>query len=223
MVEITTFINIKLLYLRMLAQKYRILAPFLDEPSREKYGREIERDVDLSHERVLSYLKELVGERVLTSEKKGRQVFYAINKKNDAVRRVLSSLEYERKQGFLADNKNIAVLLHDLERDIIGTQKGEIQFILLFGSAARGQARPGSDIDLLVVSTAKKEPEEMHEMIKKRAKISGWGISLHFISFDDLRKSWHKEPIYKNIWRERIVLYGEDRFWAFVLEEGEAA
>lgn len=209
--------------MHMLAQKYKILASFLDEPSKEKYGREIERDVDLSHERVVSYLKELAEEKVLSFEKKGRQVFYSINKENDAVKRIMSSLEYERKQKFLANNKTIAFLLHELKKDVLSTQKSEIQFILLFGSMARGQAKADSDVDLLVVSAAEKEPAAMRETIKKRSKIAGRGVSLHFISLDDLEKFWHKEPVYKNIWRERIVLYGEDRFWEFVLEKGEAS
>lgn len=210
------------LYAHMLAQKYKILAPFLDAPSREKYGREIDRGVDLSHERVVTYLRELAEEKVLSLEKKGRQVFYRLNKESETVRRIMAFLEYEREQKFLTNNKTIAALLHELKKDILSTRKSEIQFILLFGSVARGQARPGSDIDLLVVSSAEKEPEDMRERIKKRSKIAGRGVSMHFISLDDLEKFWHKEPVYKNIWRERIVLYGEDRFWEFILEKGEA-
>lgn len=206
----------------MLAQKYRMLAPFLDAPSKERYGREIERNVDLSHERVVSYLKELVKEKVLTGEKKGRQVFYSVNKRNDAVKKIMSSLEYERKQEFLLRNKGIAVLLNELKKEMVSAQEGRAHFIVLFGSVARGEARPGSDIDLLVVSTSENEPEEIRDIIKKREKISGRNISLHFILLNDLKRFWHKEPIYKNIWRERIVLYGEDRFWEFIIEEGEA-
>ena len=206
----------------MLAQKYKLLSAFLFEPSKEKYGREIERAAGFSHERAVSYLKDLVKEKVLLCERKGRQVFYRLNRKSEAVTRIMSALEYERTREFLRSNKDAAVLLYDLKNDILSSKKGEIQFLVIFGSMARGESRAMSDIDLLAVTVSGKEPGGVRERIKRRSKIHGIDFSVHFVSLDELEKSWHKEPIYKNIWRERIVLYGESRFWEFVIEVGEA-
>ncbi|MDD5023245.1 MAG: nucleotidyltransferase domain-containing protein, partial [Candidatus ainarchaeum sp.] len=87
---------------------------------------------------------------------------------------------------------------------------------LLFGSSARMEERTGSDIDILVVDGKTEEKE-----LKKKETLYG-KISIHKISKKELRKRWHTEPIYKRIWKDRILLKNPQNFWSFALEEGKA-
>lgn len=206
----------------MIQRKYFVLKAFLHSPSVEKYGREIEREIGISHEQVVRYLKAVAGEGIIFSEKKGRQIFYWLNKKNSTLPKILAFLEMERCRKFLSDNRTYTVLLHDLKSDILSEVGEVIQFILLFGSVSRGDARRNSDVDLLFVTSFNSEiKEKIEKIIEKRAKITGRSISPQVVTMSDLKESWHREPIYKNIWEERMVLYGEERFWEFVLEKGE--
>ena len=38
---------------------------------------------------------------------------------------------------------------------------------------------------------------------------------------EELESRWQKEPVYANIWDERVVFFGEENFWRFVLKKGE--
>ena len=51
--------------------------------------------------------------------------------------------------------------------------------IILFGSRARGEASPDSDVDLLIVQDAEFGPEQpRHERLRRlRARLSGFGVA----------------------------------------------
>jgi len=205
----------------MLSPEFSLLKAFLHNPSKELYGRQIERMTDTSHERAVFYLDKLACNGILAREKKGRQVFYLPNKQSELAQKALSFAEMERKMEFVK-KKEAGFFVQDMISQITAECGPSVYFILLFGSVARGQAKVGSDIDLLfVLSGNGKTKEKIQKIIKKRETISGKKISFHPISLKELEKAWMKGPVYKNIWDERIVFFGEENFWRFVLKNGE--
>ena len=85
--------------------------------------------------------------------------------------------------------------------------------IILFGSYARGDAKPGSDIDLLVVKAAIENPIE--EMARLRKALSPLRIPVDVLvtTGDRLRSSWADFPgsyLYDAL-REGRSLYVVDR------------
>ncbi len=205
----------------MLNQEFKLLNAFLQNPSKELYGREIERFTETNHERAIVYLGKLVNSKILFRETKGRQVFYRINKQNEIVQKALSVAEMERKMAFIKKNKD-GFLIYDLVSQVINEFRPAVYFIILFGSVARGHATEGSDIDVLFVLLQNGKTESsIREIIKKKTLITGKEFSFHPVLLPELKKRWLKEPIYKNIWEERVVFFGEENFWNFVLKEGE--
>ena len=222
MVGFSTFINSLFDNQIMLSPEFKLLGVFLQNPSKELYGRQIERLAGINHERAVTYLNRLVNEhRALTRERKGKQVFYRLNRHNELVLKSFAIAELERKIGFVRKT-DVGFVIQDLVSGVTSELGSSIYFILLFGSTARGHAREESDIDLLFVLLQNgKIKAKIEEMIKKRTIITGKKFSFHPVTLSELEKRWLKEPVYRNIWDERIVLFGEENFWNFVLKEGE--
>ena len=205
----------------MLNPEFKLLNAFLNNPSKELYAREIERLTKTNHERAGVYLAGLVTQKALLREKKGKQVFYRLNKQNELVQEALSFAELERKIQFVKTSQ-IGFIVKDTVSEVLKEYRPHIYFILLFGSAARGQQREQSDIDLLFVLLENGGTKKKIEgIVKKREVITGKTISFHSITLKDLEDEWQKKPIYTNIWDERIVFFGEENFWNFVLKQGE--
>ena len=205
----------------MFGPEFKLLGAFLHSPSKELYARQIERMAATNHERAGVYLAELAAQKVLLREKKGKQVFYHLNRHNELAQKALAFAELERKINFVKGNKE-GFIVQDLVMQIVREHRPSIYFILLFGSVARGHQREESDIDLLFVLLENgKTKVKIEEMIKKQEMLTGKKISFHPVTIKELEKLWSKEPVYKNIWDERIVFFGEENFWSFVLKEGE--
>jgi len=205
----------------MLDPEFKLLGAFLHSPSKELYARQIERMTRTNHERAGAYLAGLVAHKALLKERKGKQVFYRLNRQNELLQKALAFAELERKSDFVKGNKE-GFIVQDLVRRIVLECRPSIYFILLFGSVARGHQREGSDIDLLFVLLEKgKAKAKIDGMIKKQEMLTGKKISFHPVTLKELERLWSKEPVYKNIWDERIVFFGEENFWSFILKEGE--
>lgn len=206
----------------MLNPEFRLLKAFLKAPSKELYGRQIDRLTGISHERAVTYENRLVNDyKALIREKKGRQVFYRLNKQSEIAQKALSVAEMERKMEFLSKNKRGAAI-QSLVSEMVGAAGAGIYFVALFGSMARNQAREASDIDLLFVLLEEKETKaRLDGFVRRMVIATSERLSFHPITLAELEKQWHKEPVYQNIWDERIVLFGEHNFWQFVLKNGE--
>ena len=125
--------------------KVKILR-FLIKTGEEFTGREMARAVGLSHVRCNSALQELFEHGLITMRKVGRAFLYGPNENNLLLRDVLKPL-FEKE----------ARLLDKVRKHILEEFAGaKPESIVLFGSTARGDSRPDSDIDVLVVI-----PDEM--------------------------------------------------------------
>ncbi len=205
----------------MLSPEYKILKAYLDKPSKELYGREIERLAKTTHERTIKYLKDLVRKKVLARETRGRQVFFKVNKNSELAIKALSLAEMERKTEFMASS-DLAYVIHDVVARAIKESQPYIHSVLLFGSVARKQQKKRSDIDLLFILLKNgRIKSRIESIIKQQSTITGKEIQLHTVTVAELEKRWSREPVYRNVWDERIVFFGEENFWRFVLSKGE--
>lgn len=205
----------------MLSSEFKLLAAFLQSPSKELYARQIERMTKTNHERAGVYLASLVKQKVLLREKKGKQVFYSLNRRNYIIEKTMAIVELEKAHAFLKDNTE-GFIAYDTITRVVKEYRTSIYFVLLFGSVARGHQRKESDIDLLFVLLENgKTKDKIEEIGKKQEIITGRKISIQAVTLDVIQRLWHKEPVYKNIWQEKIVFFGEENFWNFLLTEGE--
>ncbi|MEW6528900.1 MAG: nucleotidyltransferase domain-containing protein [Candidatus Micrarchaeota archaeon] len=210
-----------------------ILKPFFLNPTKPRYIREIAKDCELSYERVQFYLKELEKTGTVRSKVKGKIKEYDINRKNEFILKIFSLLEMERRQKFYYKNPKLQVWLQTVVNELmsnesikklVGTTIADIKFILLFGSAARGESKIESDIDVLTVVKNRDENFKKYaeNLVKRKMDgLTGKKFSMHLVDLDEFKAKWKKESVYATIWLDHIVLYGEENFWKEILELGE--
>ncbi|MDO8553756.1 MAG: nucleotidyltransferase domain-containing protein [Candidatus Micrarchaeota archaeon] len=206
----------------MLSPEFKLLNAFLFNPSKALYAREIERLTNTNHERAGVYLDKLARiQKTLIREDRGKQAFYHLNKNSELTRKALAFAEMERRIKFVQTNK-IGSMIRNIIYEVVKDYKPHIYFIALFGSVARSHQTEESDIDLVFVLLDNgKTRKKIAEILKKQEIITGKKISFHPITFGELERGWFKEPVYNNIWDERIIFFGEENFWNFVIRKGE--
>jgi predicted nucleotidyltransferase len=104
---------------------------------------------------------------------------------------------------------SITPILNELKRELQELYGDRLAYITLYGSQARNEATPDSDIDILVVLHGKVEPcteiTNTGEIISKLSLQYDTVLSCLFISEKEYHH--HISPLLLNIRREGINLY----------------
>ena len=108
-----------------------------------------------------------------------------------------------------AIDQRIRPVLEELERRLDGLYRQRLVRMMLYGSQARGDAEPGSDIDVLVVL---KGPVDANQEIERTGEIVSELSLAHSVViaclFMDEEAYLHRQgPLLRNIRREGIPLY----------------
>lgn len=131
----------------------KVLSFLAQNPGKEFSNSEIQKEVSASRIGVYFALKELVRQRLVSQERRGKFLFYRIVSDDVAI-----------KQFKIL--KNVLAL-----RTIVSKIKPSARKITLYGSYSRGENDPSSDIDMFIIS---KDPEATNETvssIKTKQKI----------------------------------------------------
>jgi predicted nucleotidyltransferase len=117
-------------------------------------GRELARAVGLDPKNASIILRELTADGLVVRRRAGRAYLYSLNSGNYVVSEILSRIfESERNwlQAFAAEIREVA--------------GRHVEAIVLYGSLARKQAGPGSDVDFLIVVRSQANPAVILERI----------------------------------------------------------
>jgi predicted nucleotidyltransferase len=100
--------------------------------------------------------------------------------------------------------------------------------VVLFGSVARGQARPGSDVDLLVIGrelpAGAFRRREMLEPVRERLqddldRLWAQGVYADFVEvIKSEAEAQRTHPLYLDMTEEAVILFDRGGFFAGVLE-----
>jgi uncharacterized protein len=99
-------------------------------------------------------------------------------------------------------------ILSRLKQDLCGIYGHRLIHLTLFGSQARGDAKPGSDIDVLVVL---KQPVNPGEEIKRTGRVVA-ELSLHndvvisCLFMDEVHYTSRNSALLRNIRKEGVLL-----------------
>jgi predicted nucleotidyltransferase len=103
---------------------------------------------------------------------------------------------------------NIQEIIKQFKKELIGLYGDQIHSILLYGSRARGDERPDSDIDILIVLKGEFNYSEMHKLSDDLAASLSLEndviISRAFVTEKDYRE--RQIPFLMNIPREGITV-----------------
>lgn len=174
--------------------KWKLLAHFLANPDTSFHIKQLARILNVSPASVSSAVKSFDGDGLLSKEEKGLAHIYRLNADNSVVAPLKKAygivfvLSSKPKEKFLEIDPNIISLA-------------------LFGSYAEGSFDEKSDIDFLVVTSARKEmlikaAKTLEEELQKE-------VSLSVLKLSEWRAMAKKgDAFYKRIVDNHILLYG---------------
>ena len=162
-------------------------------------GREISRRANTDPGYTSRVLRELAASGLAARRDQGRVNTYELTGEGNELLTRLKEL-------FAAEHKRYSQAVRNLSEEIPDTIS-----IILFGSEARGKAKPGSDTDILIVVELR--TEDLEDRISETClALTGQhllALSWHVADLDDLRE-WEENdsPFWREILRDGIKLSG---------------
>lgn len=152
----------------------KLLTRLMMEPDREYYIRELSRETKTHYSMIYKEIENLEQLGVIKTEKKGRITLLRVNKELPY---------YHDLRSLIMKTTGIShTILNQLE-----TQQN-IEYLLIFGSAASGEDAPQSDIDLMIIG----EPTEETLLESVNAIEKSTGKEINYIL-------WTREEFEKKI------------------------
>ena len=167
---------------------------------RDFSGREIARRVGRNAAHVHATLRELLDAGLLESERVGNVHLFRAREGNLWIERVLAPM-FESE----------ARLERRLWRDLVQAAGPTLRSMVLFGSRARGDHGPGSDLDLLVVVAETANLDDVRYAILETGMRYGLSAEATMVSMDQLpRWARHARELWENILAEGLAIAGLD-------------
>lgn len=165
-------------------------------------GRGLAGLVGVSHSKVQHLLKPLIANGIVTVSSIGKAHRYRLQRSHHLVKKILQPLMYMERS-----------LLLDIGTRIAETMTPTPMSVLVYGSVARGDEQPTSDLDLLVITDGEtpsrikeKEGGDIREEI---ARTHGNHLSLLCLTKKEVQKRvTEKDSLVRNILREGKVIHG---------------
>jgi predicted nucleotidyltransferase len=183
----------------------RVLAGFFPYAG-EKTLKELQDRSGYSYERVYSALKSLEQKGLVSRKKVGKTLVYAISTSSDAALLAFIYSTVSKKEQFTKKFPNVWKVLDEF------LAKASLQMAILFGSYAKGEAKEGSDIDLLCVNGDDAEKVALSLRHKYNLRITPV-----LVKKGDFKNIKEENP---EFWRDLIefgiVLKGQETFYELV-------
>lgn len=158
---------------------------FLSDPMQEYHEREVVRRTKVSKGSANKILRLISGLGFLMREKRGRMVFYRLNRTEAIVKQF-----------------KVLVTVYAL-KELTDRVKEECRRIVLFGSCAQGTDTKDSDIDLFVLTSAK---SSVRKKMRDFNRASDRKITPIVIDTNELTKLKREDkPLYDNIERGMVL------------------
>jgi len=183
------------------------------------YTRELAKLSKVSLGTVSSEFSKLVKEGLIEQKVEGQEKYYKLNLANPRTRKLCELFETDKREGLFKENRRLAWILEDFMKRV-SEFVPETQSIILFGSAARGQITPKSDIDLLVLTTDSQE-QQFKKLMDSIDKLAGEISGRHpaklapvVMMMKDFEKSIKdKKRFAVDVLKDGVVLFGQERYY----------
>ena len=183
------------------------------------YTRELAKLSKVGLGTVSSEFRKLAKDGLLEYKTEGQEKYYKLNLTNPKTRKMCELFETEKRERFFKENKRPSWILEDFTKkasDFVS----EIQSVVLFGSVARGQATPRSDIDILVL-VPNYEEERFNDLMNSVDQLAGEVSGRHpaklvpvVMMIKDFEQGLKdKKRFATDVLKDGIVLFGEERYY----------
>lgn len=182
------------------------------------YTRELARLAHVSVSVVSSEFSRLVGHGIIKQRQEGREKYYALDISNPKTRALCELFESERREELYKNNRRLSWASEELSRRVID-HLPQVQSLVLFGSAARGEMTKTSDVDILVLvpDLPQESFSQLMKDIDKTAMLIAATHPVHLAPITMTVKDFEsalreKRRIAEDALRDGIVLLGGDRY-----------
>ena len=170
--------------------RVKLLTLFLLNPGSEFYLREIVRKAEENRNAVRRELANLESFGLITSQKKGNQLYYTVN---------TGHYLYADLQKIVLKTEGVAGTL----REALAGE--DIACVFIYGSYARGTPTKKSDIDLFIIGAV--EEDRLIPVIHSCEQATGREINYTLMSESEfLRRKKDGDPFVKNVLQEEKIL-----------------
>ncbi|MBI4982817.1 MAG: nucleotidyltransferase domain-containing protein [Candidatus Omnitrophica bacterium] len=154
----------------------KVLSCLAENPGKEFLNSEIQKASLTSRAGAYFALKELVRQKLVSEQRRGRLIFYSIIHDDYAIK------QFKILKSVLA------------LRPLVLKLKPSSRKIILYGSYSRGENDPSSDIDLFILSRDPEATKEAISSIKSKQKIqSVVKTAVELVSFKESEKVFMQE------------------------------
>lgn len=192
----------KVQILRVLCSRTSALSP-----------KELEQETTKNISVIYDAVRELESEGVISSVKaEGKTNYYRLNKENEIAKQIKQLFDSEVEEYGLEDlPAHLVNMVFDVEDKLRNKVEG-LKMILLFGSVARGDFTPESDIDLYIVLEDKntEKEDQIYDILERYDR----EFSVITREVEDYRSDFKDEPsdFGKSILLEgSIILFSSDK------------
>ena len=187
------------------AAKVRVLR-FFCQKGGEWNGRQAAAQLAMNPVTAHRALRELYGETLLDFRPVGTHFLYSLRDGHYLVRDLLKPLFKEEDRA----RERVGELIREILK---GDLKREVVTVALYGSAAKGQERPTSDLDLLVLvksDRARRRIEAGLDRFSRMASAEFGNVPAAYVNTvrEARRKDFRGMPLFKAIRAQHRVIYG---------------
>lgn len=196
-----------------------ILKTMSKDLSRWYYTRELAKLSRVGVGTVSSEFNKLAKEGLVEQKIEGQEKYYKLNLTSPRTRKLCELFEIDKREKLYKEKRRLAWVLEDFTKRVSDFAP-EVQSVILFGSVARGQATPRSDIDILVIAPNSGEErfnELMNAVDRLAAEVSGRHpaklVPIVMMTKDFENSIKDKKRFAADILKDGIVLFGQERYY----------
>jgi len=196
-----------------------ILRTMSKDLSRWYYTRELAKLSRVGVGTVSSEFNKLAKEGLVEQKTEGQEKYYKLNLTSPRTRKLCELFEIDKREKLYKEKRRLAWVLEDFTKRVSDFAP-EVQSVILFGSVARGQATPRSDIDILVIAPNSGEErfnELMNAVDRLAAEVSGRHpaklVPIVMMTKDFEKSIKDKKRFAADILKDGIVLFGQERYY----------
>jgi len=196
-----------------------ILKTMSRDLSRWYYTRELAKLSRVGVGTVSSEFNKLAKEGLVEQKTEGQEKYYKLNLTSPRTRKLCELFEVNKGEKLFKEKRRLAWVLEDFTKRVSDFAP-EVQSVILFGSVARGQATPRSDIDILVIAPNSGEErfnELMNAVDRLAAEVSGRHpaklVPIVMMTKDFEKSIKDRKRFAADILKDGIVLFGQERYY----------
>ncbi len=191
----------------------KILGLLVQNPSQEYSIRELSKKIKVNYRQVYEEIQTFSTTNLIILNKKGQMTSCRLNAMANLP--LCMYIESVRKYFFVKKHSFLKVIEQELNK--ISTT---YYSLILFGSYAKGKARPSSDIDLLFIIPKNKDRESFQQEVKNIFQFLNYKLDINVITEEDVLSLRNTTTlnIVNEVKKNHIILAGAEMYYKLIFQ-----